>query len=160
MPWFISDTMKPDLIWFLEQLNNNENSVLKKLGQRWTNNFSKKIWTVEVHDFWTLPIDFSSMAKHDRKLYKKLSEAKLVIFKGDLNYRKLLGEINWDPVTPFKEALCGFNPTKLCTLRTLKADIICNLKPGLSELMESKDEQWLISGNYGVIQFCDKIKTL
>lgn len=96
----------------------------------------------------------------DPDLYRKLGQAKLAIFKGDLNYRKLFNEKNWNPTTPVETALEGFHPTKLATLRTLKADMICGLKDGVPEQVEAKDQDWMISGKYGVIQFCEKIRTI
>lgn len=154
IPWFISDAMTVDIKWFLKELSNNESKILKELGGRWQKYFDDSSWCIEEHNFWTLPFDFSLMKEKDNNLYKKLGEAKLAIFKGDLNYRKLFGEIHWDPETSVKKALQGFHPTNICTLRTLKADIICGLAPGLAEKTEEIDKDWLSSGNFGVIQFC------
>ncbi|KAI4472124.1 hypothetical protein MML48_1g01843 [Holotrichia oblita] len=157
IPWFISDVLTKDINWTLTQLNASDNPTLRKLSQRWSNYLDSKIWTVEEHDFWTLPVSYTEMISYDVELYRKLSEAKLVVFKGDLNYRKLFGEKNWSPETPVEEALQGFHPSRLCSLRTLKADIICGLKEGLAEMTAAKSEDWLITGNYGVIQYCDKV---
>ena len=45
------------------------------------------------------------MESSDPQLYEALKEANIVIFKGDLNYRKLVGDINWETTTTFKAAL-------------------------------------------------------
>lgn len=160
IPWFISDVTTADLKWTINQLKNHNNNTVRILGQRWHDYLSKGVWSVEEHYFWTLPVTFKTMDTFDEKLYRKLAQAKLVIFKGDLNYRKLFGEKNWNPTTDVVTALEGFNPTKLCTLRTLKADIICGLKEGIAEETEAKDQDWMISGKYGVIQYSDKIRIL
>lgn len=47
------------------------------------------------------------MKNQDNDLYKSLSEAAVIFFKGDLNYRKLMGEMNWPPTTSFEHALRG-----------------------------------------------------
>lgn len=77
-----------------------------------------------------------------------------------MNYRKLFGERNWDPATPIDVGLQGFNPSKLCILRTIKADIACGLKQGIAEKIEQNDPKWMETGNWGLIQFSDKIVSL
>lgn len=74
-----------------------------------------------------------------------------------MNYRKLFGEINWDPATPIDVGLRNFHPTKLCILRTIKADIVCGLKEGLAEDIEAKDQKWMENGDWGLIQFSNKV---
>lgn len=155
VPWFISDVMLHDFHWLISELRNSYNKPLNNLGIRWQTYVNNKIWTVEEHNFWTLPVGFVHMERVEPALYKKLSEAKVIIFKGDLNYRKLLNEINWEPTTPFEVAIGDFKPSKIATLRTLKADLVAGLNQGIAEKTEEKDEKWLISGDFGVIQFAD-----
>lgn len=74
------------------------------------------------------------------------------MFIGDLNYRKLIGDINWVPSTTFKDALREFQPTVVVALRTLKCDCVCGLNSGYESKIKEKDrDNWKISGNYGVI---------
>lgn len=92
------------------------------------------------------------MMKENPALYNKISEAFLVIFKGDLNYRKLMGDINWVYTTDFLEALRGFRPTNLVSLRTVKADVITGLPPGKAESLKKEDPNWMETGRFGLIQ--------
>lgn len=158
LPWFVSDVTAKDFTWTLHQLKVGKNSTLKKIADRWNNYMRIKAWTVEEHSFWTLPFTYNEMAKWDLNLYRKLSEAKLIIFKGDLNYRKLFGEKNWRSTKSIISALQGFHPSKIGILRTLKAHIICGLPEGTAEDTEEKDSDWLITGKYGIIQYCDVIE--
>lgn len=74
-----------------------------------------------------------------------------------MNYRKLFGETNWDPTTPINVGLQEFNPSKLCILRTIKADIVCGLEKGIAEKTEQIEPKWMETGNWGLIQFSEKI---
>lgn len=155
MPWFISDTTPDDFKFIIRLLINHIDPNLKKLGIRWNKYIREEVWSTTSDSFWTLPVDFTQMTTYAPELHTRLSQSIFLIFKGDLNYRKLFGEINWEPTTPVKEALQKFCPTKLCTLRTVKADIICGLKKGVAEDLDQKDPEWMTTGNYGVIQFAE-----
>lgn len=160
IPWFVSDVMKSDFDWTLHQLLNSKEKDMKYLGERWTKYVNNQIWTIVQDDFFTLPHDYSLMASTAPALYKQMQEAKVVIFKGDLNYRKLLGEKNWQPSTPCNVALQGFGPSKIVTLRTVKCQLICGLEPGVAEALSVKDPEWETTGKYGVIQYCEDIRKL
>lgn len=77
-------------------------------------------------------------------------------FKGDLNYRKLMGDINWDPTTEFAKALRTFHPANICALRTIKADTVSGLKPGVAERLTESNPKWMETGEFGLIQFSRK----
>lgn len=147
-PWYISDTTRNDFNWTLTYMQNSSNESIQELANYLKNN----IWTIEEELYWTSPYDFAEMKEHDPTLYAKLSEAKLAIFKGDLNYRKLLGDINWEYTTEFKQSLRGFHPTHILSLRTVKSDVCVGLVPGIAEELFKKDENWMFTGEYGLIQ--------
>ncbi|XP_054712161.1 damage-control phosphatase ARMT1-like isoform X2 [Uloborus diversus] len=155
MPWFVSDTLYSDIKWFLEILSQSSQENLAKFGKEWTNKFFTKQWTIENNTFWTLPHDYSEMLDEDSKLYQSLSKSDLLIFKGDLNYRKLTGDRQWSETTPFLTALNGFFPTSLVSLRAVKADVIVGLEPGTSDNLSKLCEDWKFTGKYAVIQ-CHK----
>jgi len=167
-PWFVSDTMPQDFDWVLNEMcsgatndiqsEKSENSditpILVKYGEKWKSYLEDGIWSIHPDPFWTYPHDYSLMKSDDKLLYQTLSEADLLIFKGDLNYRKLVGDLNWKPTDTFKESLQGFHPAPLVALRTLKADVVTGLSEGQAESAQSLDEKWLINGEWGVIQLC------
>lgn len=154
VPWFVSDTTRRDLHWTLQTLKSHtEEPMLADLGRRWDKFFTSGQWEVTSHFYWTLPHDYSEMRTVVPDLYKELSQSHLLIFKGDLNYRKLTGDLMWEPTTPFQTALRGFHPTPLCTLRTLKANIVVGLGSNQAEESEAIDEEWMTSGSFAVVQF-------
>jgi len=154
-PWFVSDTTIPDITWTINQLSMGlENTnPLAELSRKWSSYFETGVWVVKADSFWTYPHSFNLMADTDPDLYQELGEACLVIFKGDLNYRKLVGDLNWETTATFKSALQGFLPTSVLSLRTAKADVMVGLEPGQAERVTKVDSQWMVSGQWGVIQY-------
>lgn len=89
------------------------------------------------------------------ELYRTLQQSKLIIFKGDLNYRKLLSDVCWEPTQDMRTCLGGFIPSSFCTVRTIKAEVICGLSEGVVENLKLRDPNWMLTGNYGTIQYVD-----
>ncbi|RWS13060.1 protein-glutamate O-methyltransferase-like protein [Dinothrombium tinctorium] len=154
IPWFVSDALKKDFYWLLEYIINlTDLETLSKLGSKWKNYLSEGLWVILEEDFWTLPYDYSEMQRIAPKLYSTLQEANLLIFKGDLNYRKLTGDLQWDNFTHLKTALRGFLPSSFCALRTIKADVVVGLSDKLS--LNDLPSNWKTSGEYALIQFVE-----
>lgn len=151
-PWYVSDMTTSDIHWILQYMSNSSNTELERIAKLSYDYLGNNTWTIEDESYWTSPYDFAEMKEKDKVLYAKLSDAKLVIFKGDLNYRKLLGDINWEYTTPFIDSLRGFKPTNILSLRTVKSDLCVGLAPGKAEMLFDKDANWMYTGQYGVIQ--------
>lgn len=153
IPWFVSDASKKDVLWMVEQMKCSSNKCLSLLGDRWLQRFQDGSFVLQSNHFWTLAQDFSEMKSIAPDLYKELLGAKIIFFKGDLNYRKLVGDRKWPHTTPFTDALWGFSPAPLCSLRTLKADVQVGLSPGQDDQLEAISKEWMTSGSYAVIQY-------
>ncbi|XP_046400158.1 damage-control phosphatase ARMT1-like isoform X3 [Ischnura elegans] len=111
-------------------------------------------WKVKDDEtYWTLPFSYHEMPSEDAELYNQLSSSSLLIFKGDLNYRKLLGDINWKFSTPFGSALKNFTPAPLVALRAVKTEILVGVDSEVVMENNTKDPLWMIKGTHGVIQF-------
>lgn len=91
------------------------------------------------------------MKEKGKDIYAEFSDAKLVIFKGDLNYRKLLGDVNFEYTTDFAVALNNFQPTNILCLRTIKSDICVGLSDDKAKFFYEHKEK-LTTGEYGLIQ--------
>jgi len=151
-PWFVSDVTTNDFHWLIETMINIDDENIQSFGQLCDKYLKNNSWTIEEESFWTEPFDYSEMKTTNPSLYNKLSQAVLVIFKGDLNYRKLMGDINWKHTTDFLQALRGFRPTNLLSLRTVKADVCVGLPPGKAEELKKENPHWMDIGQYGLIQ--------
>ncbi|XP_025411541.1 protein-glutamate O-methyltransferase-like [Sipha flava] len=152
IPWFVSDVTNQDFITTIDYIANKSTCEgLKELGKRWESYMKSGQWKFECEQFWTLPFHFGQIKLLDIELYNKLSQSLLIISKGDLNYRKLVGDVFWEPTVPFSQAVGNFKPSKLIALRTLKSDITCGLPEGLAESISKNDPDWLKIGKYAVI---------
>ncbi|CAG9116474.1 unnamed protein product [Plutella xylostella] len=148
---------------------------LRAAAARWRQYVLDGKFVVMHDDYWTAPHVFNDMKEYDYNMYRKLQYASLILFKGDLNYRKLMGEVCWNPLTPFQKALQGFHPAPIIAVRTVKSDLISGMpKPKKSKKKKKKkkgkgdrlaeiteaDPKWMETGNYGVIQYCKKKEKL
>ncbi len=152
MPWFVSDAMVTDFNWMLSQLLSSQDKNLSALGERWTRRVKEGTFILTDHAFWTTPFEYAAMSGVANDLYTLLSESNLAIFKGDLNYRKLVADRNWPYTHDFAVALGGFEPTNVCALRTLKADMVTGLPPGAAERAAGENRDWMVTGQYAVCQ--------
>ncbi|XP_071832489.1 damage-control phosphatase ARMT1-like [Apostichopus japonicus] len=156
MPWFVSDVTASDFHWTLKQLSDSEDKLLSSFGNKWRDYLKNGRWIVHDHPFWTTCHDFSEMKSVSPDLYQELTHSDLIFLKGDLNYRKLVGDREWSHTEPYERALGGFNPAPHCALRTLKADVVVGLQKGVDTKIEARNPEWMVSGEYAVIQFSAK----
>ncbi|XP_076815430.1 damage-control phosphatase ARMT1-like isoform X2 [Clavelina lepadiformis] len=152
IPWFVSDVNASDLNWMLSYLSSCSFEEVSQLSTKLQERFKDGSMLLMKNDFWTLPDPFCLMNESSSELYKYFSSSDLVLFKGDLNYRKLVGDLDWPHDTSFKMALRHFSPTSLCSLRTLKADVVVGLKPGQAKLLAKECKEWMVNGQYAVIE--------
>lgn len=154
-PWFVSDTTVKDFSWLmttcLKVFPTDSRGV--KLLERYQQYRQDGRWVVTAHKFWTTTHSFFNIKENAADLWQDLCSSSLVIFKGDLNYRKLLGDCMWERDTEFSTALGPAwslsEAPGLVALRTCKSEIIT----GLSKEAKIEDKDWLVNGSYGVIQF-------
>ncbi|KAI9784947.1 MAG: hypothetical protein M1839_001143 [Geoglossum umbratile] len=187
IPWFVSDVIPIDFAALLsaladpqafystpsdedilanrtpEPLSDKEVENLDFLYERWRDFHidgklvirGNRTWT-EAGSYWRLP-------GTQPALLEDLKQSELVIFKGDLNYRKLTADAMWDPTTPFSTAIGPLGPgsgIRTLALRTCKADVVVGLPAGLDEKLREQDGDtdvrgWAASGKWAVVQFYD-----
>lgn len=153
-----------------ERRGREKDTPVQHMARRWNNHLESGRFKLsiplesklgqsggEIVDFWTLPVGYANMNLYAPKLLETLKESSLVIFKGDLNYRKLTGDLKWKGTTPFEETL---GPLKgkinLISFRTNKADVCVGLKQEVLDQVEKQDKDWRINGKWAVLQFSGK----
>ncbi|KAI0348290.1 DUF89-domain-containing protein [Trametopsis cervina] len=166
-PWFVSDVTKKDWEWLLNTMvygslfpdaSDLERESLKRLGVRWKKYEQEGTWIYEQHPFWCTGYTFWDLHKEAPDLFLHLSQSDLVFFKGDLNHRKLTYDCAAPASTRFEEAIGSMASSpgapKVCSMRTIKSDVVVGLGPdgdSLAEQLDRKEEGWKISGKYAVI---------
>ena len=148
-PHYVSDAMIKDIHTTIDYLAGRQEKSVRELANRILEHIQEGRLELIKDFFWTSPLYFWEMPKHIRK---ELAESDLVISKGDANYRRLAGDLNWPPTTPFADVVRYF-PAPLLALRVLKAELALGLTPEQVLNLERQDPKWLVNGNWGVIQF-------
>jgi len=182
IPWFVSDVTPNDFGQLLNSLQNaksyfsdgsngngslteSELDSLRFLFHHWTTLHIEGKLIVRPNDFWTEGGSFWRLPKTAPELYEDLKESELIIFKGDLNYRKLTADAMWQTDTPFAEALGPIGSKsglRILSLRTCKADVVVGLQPGKDEELRASQKgddpearEWTWGGEWAVCQFCN-----
>jgi hypothetical protein len=142
-PTFVSDATVADVRRFLETPRGAG-------SQAWLTRLREAIdaGSIELrpHPFWNSP---QSLWELPGDLCVSFERARIVMLKGDANYRRALGDAVWPPETRFSEATAYF-PAPLLALRTLKSDPIVGLGPGQAEALDAVDPTWRVNGRRGV----------
>ncbi|GAA6008339.1 hypothetical protein JCM11491_004440 [Sporobolomyces phaffii] len=187
IPWFVSDVQPHDFEIllstladraFFPDLATRDFDQLAALVERWRSYVASGKFKLSVPpslkmgddangddqvrlaEFWTSPSPFSDLPVVAPELLQELQRSKLVIFKGDLNYRKLVSDAWWDPASSFHDALGPLRgEISLLSLRTLKADTVVGLPQGKAEQLDATDPDWRVSGKYAVVSFSPRRAT-
>ncbi|KAI6081986.1 DUF89-domain-containing protein [Hypoxylon rubiginosum] len=190
IPWFVSDVLPGDFAALLSALaspkrfyetpteddklqdkipapiSEKEAADLSFLFQEWAQMHAEGQLIMRSNSFWTHPGSYWRLPSVEKDLHEDLKTSEVVIFKGDLNYRKLTGDAAWDPSTPFTTAIGPLGPgsgVNVLALRTCKADVVVGLKPGQDEEIRATDvpgegedsraRKWAWSGKWAVVSF-------
>lgn len=140
IPWFVSDVLPADFGALLdaladpqkfyttpsekdildgkklEALSEKEVSELSFLFQHWSNFHQEGQLIIRPNLFWTSAASYWRLPAVRTALYNDLKESELVIFKGDLNYRKLTGDVK--TIYPSFQSLLQANTGKILMIYT------------------------------------------
>lgn len=175
IPWMVSDTMVKDFQILVDDIANPDlfpehRPEMDFLASQISKYHSEGKIVVKDSKFWTSYLDYENIHPDENvcggsELYSDLRESSLVIFKGDLNYRKLTGDRQWQKTTPFSTAIgkLAHSRIKVLALRTCKADVCVGLPEGKDEELcqvwknqgNENGKLWCSSGKWAVISYCD-----
>ncbi|PAX91490.1 hypothetical protein CLM85_09790 [Streptomyces albidoflavus] len=146
-PYYVSDAMTADVVDCLRRLTEAPGEAGRIGGRLWK---ALAAGTLEIrtHSFFCAPLPYEDMPED---LRNEFASATLTILKGDLNYRRLVGDQLWDATTPFVD-LTAYFPGPVAALRTLKSDVIVGLEQERMDALERSGAAWRTSGTHALIQ--------
>jgi hypothetical protein len=170
IPWFVSDVMPKDMPLMIkhcldrdffpgkETRSEEDYAALETMAKRWEQYIATGQLAVVSDDFWCNGLSYWYLKSSAPALYEDLKQSDLLIFKGDLNFRKLTFDCDWPVTTPFKQAIgpaMAEDFTNIVSLRTNKADVIVGLTEEKKIEIESKatKAEWRFSGKYAVVEY-------
>ena len=146
-PVFVSDATVAD-VWSLVGAMRDRGGPCRALATRLERAFDAGQLRVLPDFYWNGPRFFWD---RPARIAAELDRATMVVFKGDANYRRVIGDALWPPETTLREATDYF-PAPLLLLRTMKSDAVAGLPAGLAERLDSVDPEWRINARRGLIQ--------
>jgi uncharacterized protein with ATP-grasp and redox domains len=150
-PFFISDAMPGDIMKMIETLQAVSLPSVQELGQRLFSCLQTGQLVLKSDSFWTSADVFALMPPH---ITRDLARADLLIFKGDANYRRILGERAW-PFDTALETAAAYFPFSFLALRTIKCEILAGIESEKARQMNElrqKEMLTFVNGMRGVIQ--------
>lgn len=147
-PYYVSDATHTDVLDALRRLTAAPGAAAT-YGQVLWSAMSDGRLAVRAHPFSCAPLPYAAMPAD---LREELAAATLTILKGDLNYRRLVGDRLWPPTTPFADVTAYF-PGPVAALRTLKSDVITGLDSRTeATLVAAEGQRWRTGGTHALIQ--------
>jgi hypothetical protein len=148
-PTFVSDATPADVERFLQLGDDTLGPPSAAVGAcltRLAGAVRRGRLELAPHPFWNGP---ESLWDMPADLAARLAAARLVVLKGDANYRRAVGDAIWPTDAPFSEVTAYF-PAPLLALRTLKSDPVVGLAPGRAAELDRIDPSWRVNGKRGV----------
>jgi len=141
-PYFTSDATMADVLACLRRLRDGP------AGERLWQAVRDGALVVGAHPFSVAPLSYHDMPAD---LAEDFATASVTIMKGDLNYRRLVGDRAWPPGTPF-ETVTAYFPGPVVALRTLKSDVVVGVPADVLADLESSGEPWRTNGAHALVQ--------
>jgi len=147
-PTYVSDATIPDIRELVAHLSQATEPGVGGLGSRLNACLEDGRLHLQSSFFWTSPLPTWEMPA---EMHQELASAGLLISKGDVNYRRWLGDRRWPFTTPIQQIL-SYRPAPLFLMRVMKAEIVAGLQPGQPEMLYQADPTWQFDGSSGLVQ--------
>ncbi len=149
-PFYVSDARCQDARTTIEALAQEGSAELRDVGQILARDAAEGRLVLADHHFWNGPLLYPELPQG---LLKQLSASDVILLKGDVNYRRLLGDRKWHPTTNM-ESITGYFPAPFAVLRTMKSELVVDIDTETLEKLNKKETNWMVEGHYGIIRYC------
>jgi hypothetical protein len=147
-PYYVSDAMTQDAVAALRRLAAAPGPA-GEAGRRLWRYCTDGRLVFSAPDFFCAPLDFRSLPA---EVVGSIGAASVTFIKGDLNYRRLVGDRHWPATTPFAE-LTAYLPGPVAALRTCKSEVAVGLTSAQTAALDAVSPGWRFGGKHAVIQF-------
>ena len=149
MPMFVSDVCASDVDTFVDTLADHDDAFARRIAEDIRTGRANGTIGLRTAEDWSEARDFSELSA---QLLQELKAYDLLIFKGDLNSRRFIGDRAWTWSTP-PEAASARVPFRAISLRSLKSEVLVGVSAERSAQATARRENWLTDGYFGVIQY-------
>jgi hypothetical protein len=146
-PYYVSDATTADVLDTLRHLR-GAGGAAERTGTRLWGAMERGRLRVRAHAFSCAPLPYRDMPAD---LAEDFASATVTLMKGDLNYRRLVGDRHWPATTPFA-AVTAYFPGPVAALRTLKSDVVTGLDQDTVDALEASGAAWRTSGTHALVQ--------
>jgi damage control phosphatase ARMT1-like protein len=146
-PYYVSDATAADLLAALRRMVAAQGQA-RRIGQRLWQAIVDGVLSVRANPFYRAPWSYHDMPAD---LAAEFAAASVTIMKGDLNYRRLVGDRSWPATVPFEEVTSYF-PGPVAALRTLKSDVAVGIPEGVLAGLDATGEPWRTGGTHALVQ--------
>ncbi|MFE1753806.1 damage-control phosphatase ARMT1 family protein [Streptomyces anandii] len=151
-PYYVSDATTADVVDAVRRLTAARGAAARYGRFLWSAMGDGRL-TVRAHPFSCAPLPYAEMPGD---LREQFADGTLTVFKGDLNYRRLVGDRRWPATTPFADVTAYF-PGPVAALRTLKSEVITGLDVTTEAALDSEEGgRWRTGGTHALIQVASR----
>lgn len=151
-PYYVSDATTADVLATLAFLRASHSPAAIGLAGRLGEHIAAERLALATHEFFCAPLPFADMPAD---LARRLAGARVTLLKGDLNYRRLVGDLHWPATTPFADTAAAF-PTAVVALRTLKSDVVVGLTAEQVNTLDTREPGWRTRGSHALVSARDR----
>ncbi|MFD6418463.1 damage-control phosphatase ARMT1 family protein [Streptomyces sp. NPDC060194] len=147
-PYFVSDATPADALACLRRMAAAPGARARATADRLRSAVGDGRLRLLAHPFAVAPYGY---AEAPDELRAEWGGAALTVMKGDLNYRRLVGDRHWPADLPFREATAYF-PGPVAALRTCKSDVVTGITATDLTRLDAVEPGWRTAGTHALVQ--------